>query len=106
MPTDDRAPDGFVVAGYRRVGRNGTVRFDKQVWAHPEFVPGEYVRCAFNWPEVIAYVGMTGTNPDNIRDASRHTTFYDFRNKVTPESVPTPPTDSPVDDAPGIGGGL
>lgn len=85
-PNDDKAPDGFTVAGYRRIDGKGRVRFDGGYWTNERFTDmvGRFVLVHFrNWPStVVAAIGAPDTNPNNLFEDGRHSSFYEWRNEV------------------------
>lgn len=70
-PNDDKAPDGFVVKGFRKVDNKNRLRFGGCYWTHPDFLPGMIVNVEVNDPYGAAVNGVIideKWTPDTIAD--------------------------------------
>lgn len=93
-PNDSKAPDGYTVAGFRRIDRHGRIRFAGSYWTHPRLLEsvGRVVRVAWggdpaNWAtqDAQVYFGHPDANPENYLE--HHHSFYDWRSSVVCDST-------------------
>src|SRR4051812_43773562 len=78
-PPDNKAPDGGVSYGWRRV-TNGRVQFAKQWWTAAELSSreGRFIRVetdCYYWTEASAYLGHEDACPETYR--AHHNSFYE-----------------------------
>lgn len=88
-PIDDKAPDGYTVAGYRRIDKQGRIRFGGTYWTHEKMREnvGRVVRACwggipgdFNDERAVVFFGHPDATPENI--VEHHSSFYDPRNQI------------------------
>jgi hypothetical protein len=70
-PTDNKAPDGFTVNGYRRVRKDNTILFLDTRWTHAKIKSGDMLFVILEGALGEAVSGLIVSprwNPDNIGD--------------------------------------
>lgn len=82
-PNDSKAPDGYTVAGFRKIDQKGRIRFGGSYWTHDRLSEnkGRVVRVCWGGPlsdytiEVAqVFFGDAAANPENYLD--HHSSFY------------------------------
>ncbi len=78
-PDDSRAPDGYLVAGFRKVRKGGKILASGQIWQHDDLLPhvGKMVRYHIEDPystDISIWVGHPDATPYNYME--HHSSFY------------------------------